>query len=613
MRTPACVGILILLRLQVFVRSFGFSVLPPILSNIPNYLRDSEMLCFIDNNPLFCPKSSLSPPYIKPYVINPARERKRYDQVSPDSVDPSAFRRPPLHSNPQKQLLSLFQYQPSGELHGSSYNSRPLDHKKYDQVGPDSVDPSVFRRPPLHSNPQKQLLSSFQHQPSCEHHGSLYNSRPLDHKKFNYEVTTVKNIIKPWSEYSILPSHSNVVDESGSTTEHNIFTSVTKPDRGSKVHESLFDKFTKSLDRFERKFYETTFNELLSISPPDRFENGISFAQSGLFLYLALMALSTEVDWVSSAEIDSNLQLASSNLDKIKLLRQITSWLPPSNDNLKFRWATRLVLEPGLPVSRKFLNGTASALRIQVEWLNGTETMANLTNTLNSRVETDSGGALRNTFEEDDFSEGTCSILLNTMYVRARWRAPPTVLNGSWPFRDSEHTQPQRSVRMIRINDVMRYAALKEWNAEAIEIRYATPGLTLVLLVPEGHTIKNLTTIMTTSSLRGIDEKLRTMRVAAIMPIYTLRMTLLLPGKLQEMGISRLVEINNKTSSGCGQLRLSHAVQRIMFWAEAGRNAYKDDGIEWDESPEIEIIVDRPYLFYVRWKNVTLMNGNFVL
>lgn len=40
------------------------------------------------------------------------------------------------------------------------------------------------------------------------------------------------------------------------------------------------------------------------------------------------------------------------------------------------------------------------------------------------------------------------------------------------------------------------------------------------------------------------------------------------------MGVSGLVS----GRGGCGALRLSHAVQRIMFWAEAGRHAYKDDG-----------------------------------
>lgn len=41
------------------------------------------------------------------------------------------------------------------------------------------------------------------------------------------------------------------------------------------------------------------------------------------------------------------------------------------------------------------------------------------------------------------------------------------------------------------------------------------------------------------------------------------------------MGISRLVDDED---AECSELRLSHAVQRLMFWAEAGRNAFKDDG-----------------------------------
>lgn len=42
-----------------------------------------------------------------------------------------------------------------------------------------------------------------------------------------------------------------------------------------------------------------------------------------------------------------------------------------------------------------------------------------------------------------------------------------------------------------------------------------------------------------------------------------------------QMGIRRLVDIGN---GDCEDVRLSHAVQRLMFWSEAGRNAFKDDG-----------------------------------
>lgn len=36
-------------------------------------------------------------------------------------------------------------------------------------------------------------------------------------------------------------------------------------------------------------------------------------------------------------------------------------------------------------------------------------------------------------------------------------------------------------------------------------------------------------------------------------------------------------------------------------------------GLEWDAPPEMKMKIDRPYIFFVRWRNVSLMNGNFVL
>lgn len=43
------------------------------------------------------------------------------------------------------------------------------------------------------------------------------------------------------------------------------------------------------------------------------------------------------------------------------------------------------------------------------------------------------------------------------------------------------------------------------------------------------------------------------------------------------MGITRLFDKENNGT--CDRLTLTHAVQRLMFWSEAGRYAYKDDGI----------------------------------
>ncbi|RVE43713.1 hypothetical protein evm_011628 [Chilo suppressalis] len=144
----------------------------------------------------------------------------------------------------------------------------------------------------------------------------------------------------------------------------------------------------------------------------------------------------------------------------------------------------------------------------------------------------------------------------------------------------------------------------------AIEISYATPGLSLLILVPDGTSLRDVAHQLTLTNLTKIVDRMEPIRIGVSMPLYTLRMTLLLPSKLQSMGMHSLFNWSDGTQK---DLRLSHAIQRIMFWAEAGRNAFKDDGIEWDSTPELELVVDRPYLFFVRWHNITLMNGNFVL
>lgn len=76
---------------------------------------------------------------------------------------------------------------------------------------------------------------------------------------------------------------------------------------------------------------------------------------------------------------------------------------------------------------------------------------------------------MRDTFIEDDFLDGFCSILITTMYIRSRWRSAPTVLNGTYPFKDG--STREKSVNMIKLNDIMGYGDLKECDAEVKRIK----------------------------------------------------------------------------------------------------------------------------------------------
>ncbi|XP_063547025.1 uncharacterized protein LOC134754623 [Cydia strobilella] len=369
----------------------------------------------------------------------------------------------------------------------------------------------------------------------------------------------------------------------------------------------LFRIFRKTLDRVERKFLLSAFNKLTAVSPDNRKENGISFLQSGLFLYHLLMSLSITMDQNVIREIEEYIGLNMSEADKIEILERTVSWLPKSSAELKFRWSSRLVLQRAA-AGDAFHSAAARALPLRLSWLDGNETSAQLTETLNSMVLSESGGSMHDTFSEEEVEAGVCAAALGTVYLRGTWRAAPTLLNNTLPFRDSP-AAPKRSSRYFRLNDLMAYSYLHEWDTEAIEIPYATPGLTLLILVPKEPSLRPLVERAAAVGLDDVVAVMHTMRVAVTLPLYTLRMTLLLPNKLQDMGMQSL--LTNGTN--CQPVRLSHGVQRLMFWAEAGRNAFKDDGIEWDPRPELEIVVDRPYLFFVRWDNITIMNGVFVL
>lgn len=70
---------------------------------------------------------------------------------------------------------------------------------------------------------------------------------------------------------------------------------------------------------------------------------------------------------------------------------------------------------------------------------------------------------------------------------------------------------------------------------QAIKISYLTQGLSLLMLVPRGNSLKGLVGNVTSANLTSITERMQTIRIAATLPLYTLRMTLLLPNKLRDV------------------------------------------------------------------------------
>ncbi|RVE43712.1 hypothetical protein evm_011627 [Chilo suppressalis] len=194
---------------------------------------------------------------------------------------------------------------------------------------------------------------------------------------------------------------------------------------------------------------------MVTISPPDRRGNAISFVQSGLFLSLFLMALSTVTDNKTAQDINAFIGINSTIAqDKKDLITDIIATFPESNADLRWRWSSRLVLKSDIG-SHIINNSVIKSLNLQVNHCDGTESPEELAKTLNRM---DSGGAIHDTFEADEFEDGFQAVAITMLYFRA-------LLNGTRLFRDADGTPP-RTVPMIRINDVMRYANIQDWGCQ---------------------------------------------------------------------------------------------------------------------------------------------------
>lgn len=215
MRTPACFGIFILLRLFMFARMDDHAVSKPPKSDLPDYSRKTPEICYMDNKPFYCPKALPELTHV-PYAIN--ARFARHGGLIPQ--DPS--------------FVTL-----SGR--GTQNN--------------------VLQKPPLKNSPQRNLQWSFQYSSSPKVLRSFsYNSPPFEHEKFIYEETSAGKVLRVPSEISTLPkSHDNVIEGSETTAEP-LYARMLKPDEETvqPVNISLFDKFTLSLDQFQSKFYQVS-------------------------------------------------------------------------------------------------------------------------------------------------------------------------------------------------------------------------------------------------------------------------------------------------------------------------------------------------------------------
>lgn len=75
---------------------------------------------------------------------------------------------------------------------------------------------------------------------------------------------------------------------------------------------------------------------------------------------------------------------------------------------------------------------------------------------------------MKDIFDESDLrGSDTSIVIVSSIYYRNKWLYSPTVLNDTMNFRIKEFGKNE-SIKMYRINGMMPYANIIEWDAQVI-------------------------------------------------------------------------------------------------------------------------------------------------
>lgn len=80
--------------------------------------------------------------------------------------------------------------------------------------------------------------------------------------------------------------------------------------------------------------------------------------------------------------------------------------------------------------------------------------------------------------------------------------------------------------------------------SQAVEIQYDTDGMTLLAIIPRGTSLNNVAKQVSAFGTSFVEDRLQPKRLEITLPIYTLRMTLLLPEKMKRVSQLKLKPTN---------------------------------------------------------------------
>ncbi|XP_065688242.1 ovalbumin-related protein Y-like [Patagioenas fasciata] len=289
-------------------------------------------------------------------------------------------------------------------------------------------------------------------------------------------------------------------------------------------------------------------------------------------------------------------------------LKDLLSDIARRNASYSLEIADKLYIEKTYPVVPEYLKCAKKFYRAELEEVNFKTAAEEAKQLINSWVEKETDGKIRNFLEPDSVDLDTVLVLVNAVYFKGIWKtAFKEEDTQEFPF--SVTKQETKPVQMMCQNSTFKVAEVTEEKIKILELPYASGELSMLVLLPDD--ISDLEKLEDKISFEKLKEwtspnVMERKRVKVYLPRMKMEEKIKLPPVLKALGLTDLFSPSADLSGISSQksLKISEAIHKAyMEVNEEGTEATGSEEVTADikRSSEFEEFkADHPFLFLIK-------------
>ncbi|XP_021241975.1 ovalbumin isoform X1 [Numida meleagris] len=287
-------------------------------------------------------------------------------------------------------------------------------------------------------------------------------------------------------------------------------------------------------------------------------------------------------------------------------LRDILNQITKPNDVYSFSLASRLYAEETYPILPEYLQCVKELYRGGLESINFQTAADQARELINSWVESQTSGIIKNVLQPSSVNSQTAMVLVNAIYFKGLWeRAFKDEDTQAIPFRVTE--QESKPVQMMSQIGSFKVASVASEKVKILELPFVSGTMSMLVLLPdEVSGLEQLESTISTEKLTEWTSSsiMEERKIKVFLPRMRMEEKYNLTSVLMAMGMTDLFSSSANLSgiSSAESLKISQAVHAAYAEIyEAGREVVSsaEAGVDATSVSE-EFRVDHPFLLCIK-------------